>query len=528
MVQDFSATNADIHEDFRLWLTSMPSADFPVPVLQNGIKLTNEPPKGIKANLNKTFLTIITDEYWEGCAKPHPWKKLIFACSFFHAVIQERRKFGPLGWNIRYDWNDSDMTCSLDQLKRFLEEQDEIPWAALVYVTGDINYGGRVTDDLDRRCLLSILGKYYCVKTLEDSYSFSHSGIYKAPPSGSLQSVRDYVKGLPLTEEPEVFGMHDNANITFQLQEVQKILGTILSLQPRVDTGGSGKSPEEIVGDLATEIAENLPGNLNEEDAAEGTFDTNEKGEISSLGTVLSQEMARFNKLLNKMRSSLKEIQRALKGLVVMSAELEAMYTSMTINQVPQMWHKVGYLCLKPLASWVKDLHRRLEMFENWLKSGAPKSFWLPGFFFPQGFMTGVLQAHARRYTLPIDTLNFSFKAIDAESLEDVKAPPGDGVYIDGLFLEGARFNRSKTRLEESKPNEMYSTLPVIHFIPTENYVPPEEDYQCPLYKTTTRAGILSTTGQSTNFVLCVSMKTVKAPDFWVLQGTAMLCMLND
>ena len=60
--------------------------------------------------------------------------------------------------------------------------------------------------------------------------------------------------------------------------------------------------------------------------------------------------------------------------------------------------------------------------------------------------MTGVLQAHARRYMLPIDTLNFSFKAIDAESIEDVKAAPGDGVFIEGLFLEGARFNRSKTR----------------------------------------------------------------------------------
>jgi dynein heavy chain len=432
---------------FRLWLTSMPSEDFPVPVLQNGIKLTNEPPKGIKANLNKTFVTIITEEYWEKCHKPNAWKKLMFACAFFHAIIQERRKFGPLGWNIRYDWNESDMSCSLDQLKNFLEEQDELPWLALVYVTGEINYGGRVTDDQDRRCLLSILGKYYVPKTItDDNYSFSSSGLYKAPPVGSLQSVRDYIKNLPITDEPEVFGMHDNANITFQSQETKKILDIVLELQPRLESGEGAATPDEVVQAITTEIGDGLPPNLNPEEALAGMFTPNDNGEISSLATVLWQEHERFNKLLNKMRSTLKELGRALKGLVVMSAELEKMYKSFTINQTPEVWHKSGYLCLKPLASWTTDLHRRIAFMALWLKDGPPKSFWLPGFFFPQGFMTGTLQTHARKYKIPIDTLAFSFKLIDADKLADVKDFPKDGVYIEGLYMESGRWNRTKSR----------------------------------------------------------------------------------
>ena len=210
MVNNMSQDYNPVHDDFRLWLTSMPAAIFPVLVLQNGIKLTNEPPKGVRANMKRTF-NDIQEDVWEGCSKPQPYKKLVFALSTFHAIIQERRKFGPLGWNIRYEFNASDIECSMLTLKMFLEEQDEIPWAALVYVTGQINYGGRVTDDLDRRCLMSILKKYYLPDILDDSYRFTPSGTYYAPPEGDLFSFRDYLEQLPLTEAPEVFGMHPNA-----------------------------------------------------------------------------------------------------------------------------------------------------------------------------------------------------------------------------------------------------------------------------------------------------------------------------
>ena len=89
-------------------MTSKPCTYFPVSVLQNAIKVTNEPPKGIKANLLGTFGQI-TDEDIAKCKKPEAYKKLLFSISFFHAIIQERGKFGPLGWNIRYEFNESDL-----------------------------------------------------------------------------------------------------------------------------------------------------------------------------------------------------------------------------------------------------------------------------------------------------------------------------------------------------------------------------------------------------------------------------------
>lgn len=139
----------------------------------------------------------------------------MFSFSFFHAVIQERRKFGPLGWNIRYEFNDSDLETSFTMLKLFLDSQDEVPWDALLFVTGHINYGGRVTDDNDRRCLISVLEKYCQVDCLKDGYKYTPSGIYYAPNDGNIESYREYVETLPINDNPEIFGLHDNANITF-------------------------------------------------------------------------------------------------------------------------------------------------------------------------------------------------------------------------------------------------------------------------------------------------------------------------
>lgn len=516
-----------IHPDFRLYLTSAPADYFPVSILQNGVKMTNEPPTGFRANLISSFSNLIKEEDFEGCLKAKEWKKLLCGLAFFHANIQERRKFGPLGWNIRYAFDESDLETSIAVLRRFLEEQEHVPWDALNYATGQINYGGRVTDDWDRRCIMSILSIYMVPSVLEEGYKFSKSGKYFSPAEGSLKAIMSYFQSLPQADDPEVFGMHDNANVTFNTNESLILMSTLLSLQPRAASGGGGKSSDDIVIDLATMYEQMTPQTLEEEDAGVTTFIIQSNGLLNSLAICLVQEMIKFNKLMRRMKSTLKDIKMAIRGMIVMSSDLDSMYTAFMNNQLPGIWEKASFASLKSLGSWVRDLIFRVDFMRSWLLNGEPAAFPLPVFFFPQGFMTASLQTFARKHMESIDTLSFEFNVLH-ESPEELTVGPEDGVYLFGLYLEGARFDRTSWLLAESEPGRMFDLLPAVHFKPAVNHKQAAATYACPVYKTAVRKGVLSTTGMSTNFVVPVELPTDESEQKWILAGVAALCNLTD
>lgn len=138
------------------------------------MKLTSEPPKGIKTSILRTFGNLLNTkkeaDYYMESSKPQVWQPLFLALTFFHAIVRERRRFGPLGWNLHYDFNDSDFNVSKRQLNNMVEEFEHVPFEALLYLTGHCNYGGRVTDENDRRLLNMLLEDFYCEKSLVPHY----------------------------------------------------------------------------------------------------------------------------------------------------------------------------------------------------------------------------------------------------------------------------------------------------------------------------------------------------------------------
>jgi dynein heavy chain len=247
-----------------------------------------------------------------------------------------------------------------------------------------------------------------------------------------------------------------------------------------------------------------------------------------SMNTVLCQELIRFNRLLSVVRSSLVDIQKAVKGLVVMSAELETLGSALFFNRIPAMWKAKSYPSLKPLAGYVADQALRLEFFGDWLKNKPPTVFWISGFFFTQAFLTGSAQNFARRYTIPIDEVVWEFEMKNGVK-EDYTKAPDDGVYTFGLFLEGCKWDEPSHLLAESDPKVLYTYAPVMHWVPMRKAdVKHYPQYQCPVYKTSDRRGVLATTGHSSNFVCMINMPSDKPVAHWVERGVAMLTQLDD
>ncbi|XP_025152566.1 dynein heavy chain 3, axonemal [Harpegnathos saltator] len=514
------------HSDFRIWLTSYPSDGFPVSILQNGIKMTNEPPKGLKNNLLRNYLNdpISDPKFFRNCMKVVEWRHLLFSLCFFHAVVQERRNFGPLGWNIPYEFNESDLRISILQLQLFLNDYDEVPFEALTYLTGECNYGGRVTDDKDRRLLNALLRNFYNPEVVTNPrYCFSPSGIYHLADDINYEGCLTYIRSLPINQLPEVYGLHDNADIMKDNREAMQLLNSVLLTQPQISGVGAVKDMDEVVSALAVDIQSKIP----------APFDVKEVLKkypilyMNSMNTVLYQELVKFNNLTRVITDTLSNVQKAIKGQILMSAELEEVYISMNVGKVPQAWDRKSYPSLKPLGSYVNDLLVRLQFLDDWVKHDAPIVFWISGFFFTQSFLTAVLQNYARLHKIPIDQLDFQFEVTQFES--NIDESPSYGVYINGLFLEGARWNREKMLLDESKPKIMFDALPVIWLKPgvkTEFII--KDVYHCPVYKTSARRGVLATTGHSSNFVLYILLSTDIDELHWIIRGVASLCQLDD
>ncbi|GMI06146.1 hypothetical protein TrVE_jg2421 [Triparma verrucosa] len=522
--EDFTPDNC--HDKFRLWCTTYPTPDFPVSILQNGVKMTNEPPKGLRANIAGSFSVdpIGDPVFFSSCTKGEQFRALVYNLCFFHAAIQERRTYGPLGWNIPYEFNMSDLAICARQLVQFLDDNEQVPWKALKYTAGECNYGGRVTDDKDRRCLNSILDRFYNDEAMKPGGLLDTEGLYTCPPDTTLDGYKEFIDNLPLVTGPAVVGLHDNANITKNQFETDKVLGAVLITEAGGSGGGGGGAAgkDAMIESIAGDIIAKLPANFDME-AAMLKYPVSRD---ESMNTVLHQELYKFNLLLDLAKTSLTNLKKAVQGLVVMSSELEGLGSNLFYGLIPNLWKKKSFASLKPLGSYIADFHERLTFFGGWLNSTVPIVFWISGFFFPPAFLTGAKQNYARKKNIAIDLIDFEFELMPKDTYT---RKPEDGVYTIGFFFEGARWDKDKMTLSESLPKQLFSPAPIIFFLPLLiKDMGSYPHYNCPVYKTSDRRGILATTGHSTNFILFVRVPSEVPESHWVGRGCAMISQLDD
>lgn len=462
----------------------------------------------------------MTEASFSACTQASKYKKLLFSLCFFHAILIERKKFQQLGWNIIYSFNDSDFEVSENLLTLYLDEYEETPWDALKYLIAGVCYGGHVTDDWDRRLLHTYISQFFSDDALETPfYRMSSLSAYYIPRDGSLSSYRDYIILLPSVDLPQAFGQHPNADITALISETRVLTETLTSIQSSASSGKEGEKKEDRVSQLAADVLVRIPEPIDYE-RTENLIGASK----TPLDVVLLQEITRYNSLLVIIIDSLRELQKAIRGEVVMSSQLEEILDCIYEGRVPSSWLK-AYSSMMPLGSWTRDLILRVEHFSHWAATTHPPVlYWLAAFTFPTGFLTAVLQTSARSLMVSIDTLCWEFTVLQMEE-NIIVAGPHEGVYIRSMFLEGAGWDRKTSSLVEPSPMQLIVNMPVVHFKPVETSKKKTKGlYSCPCYYIPQRCG---TQGREA-FVVTVDLKSgAETADHWIKRATALLLSLS-
>ncbi|KAF6202116.1 hypothetical protein GE061_004514 [Apolygus lucorum] len=449
------------HVDFRIFMSAEPASTaaahcIPQGILESSIKITNESPTGMQANIHKA-LDNFSQETLELCSKEAEFKAILFSLCYFHAVVAERRKFGPQGWNRVYPFNVGDLNISVSVLYNYLEANSKVPWEDLRYLFGEIMYGGHITDDWDRRLCITYLEEFMQPDLVDGELQLAPS--FLAPPNLDYVGYHTYIDEAMPPESPYLYGLHPNAEIGFLTTTSEKLFRTVFEMQPRETStsGGATVTREDKVKQIVDEIMEKLPEEFNMVEIM-GKVE-----ERTPYVIVAFQECQRMNSLTGEMKRSLKELDLGLKGELTITSDMEELESAMFLDQVPAVWAQRAYPSLLGLTAWFADLLLRLRELETWSTDFVlPASVWLSGFFNPQSFLTAIMQSTARKSELPLDKMCLQCD-VTKKHKEEFMSAPREGAYVHGLFMEGGRWDIQQGVIMESKLKELFPSMPVIN-----------------------------------------------------------------
>jgi len=395
----------------------------------------------------------------------------------------------------------------------------EVPYADLRYLFGEIMYGGHITDFWDRKVDNTYLAVLISPELLNGmNLCPAYGPGFKSPDSSKMeyQGYSKYIEERFPMEQPQMYGLHPNAEIGFLTNQGVAIFRTIGEI-----SGGSGGGGGGDIGAATPYMKlymDQLPPNLDmlEIRSRLGPDD------YTPYVIVALQESDRMNLLLSKLRGSMTELELGISGALNVTESMEGLATDLQINKVNPGWAALAYPSLKTLASWFADLLLRVQQLVDWTTIlTLLKSLWLSGFFNAMSFMTSVMQTTARQQQLPLDFMVNRCRFLNTRDLSEVSGQPADGVHVHGLFMEGSGWEDGKGEDEgyitDSKMKDLHPYMPVCNVYAVHmDFMDWNAMYHCPVFSTSVRGA---------TFIFCANVRM--DPDDnehrWVMAGAALL-----
>ncbi|CAK8687664.1 unnamed protein product [Clavelina lepadiformis] len=466
--------NLQPHPSFRLFLTMEISPKIPVNLLRSGRVFVFEPPPGIKANMLSTFSRIATAERMQ--RMPAERSRLYFLLAWFHAVVQERLCYVPLGWTKIYEFNDSDLRFACDTIDTWVDAvgmgRDNIPpakmpWKALCTLFSQAVYGGRIDNDFDQRLLNSFLERIFTSSSFEQGYGLVHNQeclLNINVPESALrqQDFVEWTERLPEKQTPAWLGLPNNAEKLLLISHGSEIIRKLLQTQAldedddlhhddlvkdqtndQTQTFANTGTPQWMKTLLLS--AQNwkslIPAHLN---ALQRTSENIK----NPLYRFFEREVNLGIGLLKVVCLDLDEIIAICSGRKKQTNYHRTLISMLTKGILPNLWNKYKVPAGWTVTQWISDFGERVQQLHKISTARNAKalkshSIWMGGLFVPEAFLTATRQYVAQVHNYSLEELQLHVNVTN-ENISDFDEKT---FAITGLILQGANCQNNRLHL---------------------------------------------------------------------------------
>ncbi|KAF6766456.1 dynein [Ephemerocybe angulata] len=445
------------HRNFRLFLTMEINPSIPVNILRQSRLIMNEPPPGIKANLLDSLRGIPPARLSQGPAEK---VRLYFLLAWFHAVVQERLRYAPLGWSKIYDFNDSDMSSASGTIDTWLNSVSKgranidpavIPWDALRTLIKQSVYGGRVDSDFDQRILDSFVDALFTPNAYNVDFelapSVSGQQLLSSPDGTKMEHFLSWVQSLPDREPPSWLSLPPTAERVIAVAQGTKLrkMRTLADDDDDVAATATAKSQGSTQPAWMRTLLERSKEWLALLPQKFATLPPQPAESQDPLYRLFAREGSIGRRLLDQVRKDLLDVVKVCQGELKQTNHLRNLISSLPKGTIPDHWRRYKVSKSMGVSGWIANFARRLQQLDTiaQLDSLSNIEVWLGGLFFPEAFITATRQAVAHRKKWSLETLNLR---LDIDRVNDPSA-----FIVDGLALEGASWASDQLVLNDGE-----------------------------------------------------------------------------
>ncbi len=460
---------------FRLFMTAEIHPKLPASLLRQSYVFSFQPPPGIKANLQHTF-SLLPPPRME--KQPVERARLYFLLAWFHAVVQERLRYAPLGWSKTFEFNEADQRCAFDTIDFWVDSRaagrqnlapDRIPWDALRQLLGQTVYGGRVDNEFDQRLLQAFLERLFTARSFDLDFKLVDAdGVQVPSPEGTACAhFAKWVDALPDRQTPTWLGLPANAERLILAQQGRALVSKLLRMQSieedaaaEAAAGASADTRPAWIRALEKAVGEYtqlLPAKL-------ALMERSAEKVKNPLFRCFEREVRTGARLLEKIRRDLRDVLQACQGALKLTNHLRTVMSNLSKGVVPKDWQRYTLPDSISLTAWFVDLAARIRQLDDVSKATDfyQRRYWLGGLFSPEAFMTATRQAAAQANQWSLESIELTVQL--APEADNVQGSATDQSFVlTGLTLEGgAAWDFTAGQLALS--NDMTRALPPTRF----------------------------------------------------------------